>query len=474
MSKITVQDPQRLILFGATGDLAQIKLFPALFELFQEARLPADFGIIGFGRTPLDTEQFQQKVANSILKVFPEAQNLPQFLQLFSYFAGQYDQVADFQRLQDFMKERGYQEEMIVSAYFSVPPTVFEHLANNLAQAWPQHLHAKIRLIIEKPFGLNHSDAEHLHGVLSSHFPSENLFLLDHFLGKKPIQSILKLRLENSIINLLLRGPEIASIQIIADETAEVGQRIGYYDQVGAAKDMLQSHLLQILALITMDIPLSPTVESIQREKQNILSALRFSGAAQDLFLGQYQGYLDSPQVQANSEIETYIAIKLFLDRRDWYNVPIYLRTGKKMAQNQTKVIITFKKMPFQSVDVPANTLIFEAKPGESLSVSLSLPNDEQYNFQTPLFEPVMLQQSITCNTSGCLGDYASLLLDIMSNRKIYFVSYPEILSAWKLLDYLSEVKQKLGLKPQIYANGGPIDHETINFSHDQKIQQST
>lgn len=454
MTKITINEPQRMIIFGATGDLAKLKLFPAIFELYQQKRLSSDFKIYGYGRKTFSDQQFQDHVLESLKDTEDHSEIKKDFVKNFLYVSGAYDKQEDYLNLADRFISEGYRPGMVITAYFSVPPTVFESISINLAKAFPDNL-SRVRLVIEKPFGLNEAGAAHLHRVVTENFPEKNIFLLDHYLGKRSIQSILKLRLENSIINLLLRGNEISSIRIIAHEKADVGQRIGYYDQVGALKDMIQSHLLQILALISMDIPLLPTVESLQREKQNILSAIRFSGESSDLILGQYQGYRDSDPAVSASFTETFAAIKLFIDRRDWFNVPIILATGKKMSENSTKIIIDFKRMPFQSSAIPSNQLIFESKPDERIKITLSQPSDEQFSFAPTTIQAVELDQSIACGIDGCLGDYASLLLDVMSDRKVYFISYPEIISAWKLIDYICAVKAKKAMRPMIYQNGG-------------------
>lgn len=434
----------QLIFFGATGDLAALKLFPAICELYCQKQLPENFQIIGFGRTALEQEQFRKMFIENIDRKHQGKADIAALISRHVYyFQGQYTDLEDYEKLEKFCRDLAGGKKSRQIAYFSVPPMLFEEIAQNLALTLKKSA-ADFKVVIEKPFGISEKTAEHLFNKISANYEEEKVFLLDHFLGKRPIQSILKMRLENNVINLMIKGGEIAKIKIEAYEKEDVGKRVGYYDQVGAIKDMVQSHLLQILALITMDIPASLSLESLQREKQNILSAIRFSGKKEDVKIGQYQGYADLKDVSKGSKTETFAAIKLYIDRRDWFNVPVYVKTGKKLNQSVTRATIEFKKMPFQDKKVEPNRLIFEMKPGEMLSLKLVQRATLKDPKARQTYEDVELSQGLGCRVDFCLNDYAALLNDVIRGEHTYFLSYPEIVAAWNVTDKICQsIKDK-------------------------------
>lgn len=447
----------QLIIFGASGDLASLKLFPAIHELFAHDLLPSSFQIVGFGRGSFTTEQFRKVFRKSLGKHLGKfGMKAEQLLKHVYYVQGQYAEVEDFTKLEKFCLElnNGHSSEQI--AYFSVPPLVFGNIVQNLSLTLKKKA-TSFKIILEKPFGTSEKTAQSLFKTISSNYDENQVYLLDHYLGKRPIQSILKLRLENNVINLMIRGQEIDHIDIEASEESGVGTRVRYYDQVGAIKDMLQSHLLQVLSLITMDIPISLDLDSLQREKHNILSAIKFSGDKNDLIIAQYTGYDRLKDVKPKSRTETFVAVKLFIDRRDWFNVPVFIRTGKMLEKSLTRVTIVFKKMTFQEKPAPNNKLIFEMKPGEQLSLKLiqkaTLKDPEKKSY-----EEVDLAESLGCHVDFCLGDYASLLNDVQRGIKTYFLSYPEIVAAWKVVDKIERTitKKKIPLLFYKQHSSGP------------------
>lgn len=455
----------QIIIFGASGDLAQLKLFPALAELYAQDQLPATFQIIGFARTVMSDGQFRRLFAESVKRaagrIKPE--QLKQLINHLHYLPGQYDQTKDYQRLNDLCAGLNGGKASDRIAYLSVPPAVFAPITANAAKTI-KRTSPLFRIILEKPFGTDEKSAGLLFRKLSVHYRADEVYLLDHFLGKRPIQSILKLRLENNVLNLMIRGQEIDHIEIVAAEQAEVGKRIGYYDQVGVIKDMVQSHLLQILALITMDIPASLSMESLQREKQNILSAVRFSGRARDVIVGQYEGYAKLPGVRRGSKTPTAAAVRLYIDRRDWFKVPVLIRTGKNLEQSITRATVTFKKMPFQEKNAPPNRLIFEMKPGESLALKLVQRATLKDPSCPKCFEEIDLSEGLGCRLDFCLGDYATLINDVRRGVKTHFLSYPEIIAAWKVTDRIEKTIREKKVPLTVYKthSHGPDFSEKI------------
>lgn len=465
---------KQLIIFGATGDLASLKLFPAIYELFIQEQLPEYFQVIGFGRTAFSSEAFQKHFQKSVEERYgPTPKGLDELLKNIFYFNGQYDSHESFHKLDEYCQEIAKEKvtaektnsQLSVNlvervAYFSVPPNVFGLIVENLAVTLKKSS-SPLKIVIEKPFGVDEKSAEHLFNIISEHFDEENVYLLDHFLGKRPIQSILKLRMENNVINLMINGREIAGIKITAWEKGGVDKRIGYYDQVGAMKDMIQSHLLQVLALITMEIPVNSDIANLQREKNNILSAVRFSGKKEDILFGQFQGYRSLDGVSKDSTTDTFTRLKLAIDRRDWFNVPIIIETGKKMDKNKTVVDIEFKKMPSQEAEIASNRLVFEMKPDEKIHLKLTQHRNNKNRDDKKIFENIMLEQSILCQTDFCLFDYSSLLNDIFHGDKMYFLSYPEIVASWKVIDAVEKLRTQEKILPIIYEEN--CDGETIN-----------
>lgn len=447
---------KQIIIFGATGDLASLMLFPALYELFVQDQLPEHVQIIGYGRSALTQEEFAKKFTESVTKkTTHKLDKLPELIKKVSYFAGQYGEVSDFEKLDKYLMDLAAGVEREVVAYFSVPPVVFGDIVKNMALTTKKTA-ASVKLVLEKPFGVDEKSAEKLLAEIGQYYDQTEIFLLDHYLGKRPIQSILKLRMENNVVNLMIRPEEISKITIIAAEQNDVGQRVGYYDQVGCMKDMVQSHLLQVLALITMDIPVKSDTESLHREKNNILSAVRFSGKTEDVVFGQYESYKNLEGLVENSQTDTYCELKLQIDRREWFNVPVYIRSGKKLDQVSTQAVIEFKKMPIQGEKASSNQLVFEIKPLEMLKLKLIQRRTDFRDTESEEFEVIELEQGLMCRSDLCLGAYASLINDVILGERKFFLSFPEIISAWKVIDSVEKVRSKTQLNYYPDGSSGP------------------
>jgi glucose-6-phosphate 1-dehydrogenase len=451
-----IEDPFVLTLFGASGDLAKIKIFPSLFALAEQNRLPKNFCIVGFSRKEMSQEDFRKEFLASVQIACERREFDGEFcdriintiLENTYYFQGQYDNKEDFIRYRKLLETIAPKEENYIhAAYFSVPPSVFQPIIQNLAESRKDEKE-NIRIILEKPFGEDEESATDLFHFISQYFESDQVFLLDHYLGKSAVQSILSLRHTNAILNAILKGREIASIQISANENMGVENRIGYFDQVGIIKDMFQSHLTQILAMITMSIPIMEDAESFQREKYAILSALKFSEKEENLYIGQYESYSSLKGIQKHSKTETFMAVKLKIDRESWYGVPIFIRTGQRLKKKATYAVIEFKKLPFQKQSEP-NRLIFEFFPNETLHIKLI----NQYGDDTE-FHDVTPTESIACRGSGCLPEHAALLLDVLRNERLHFLSFPEVIAAWKVTDSILNFCRQKKIPFEIYPEG--------------------
>jgi len=460
-----IQKPFILTIFGASGDLARLKLFPALYSLAEQNRLPENFLIIGFSRTKKNNAAFRKEFEASIIENKGKKVNRTLLKKLSSkaaYFVGNYDNLSDFisfrKHLKDVTKSFGLLSKIPHLAYFSVPPVAFEPIIKNLGESRIDN-NEDLRLIIEKPFGEDEKSAQELFHFIARYFREKQIFLLDHYLGKGGVQSILNLRQSNRVLNMLLKGPEIANIQITASENLGITNRVGYFEQVGILKDMFQSHLLQILALISMSIPISESASSLQREKFSILSAVKVHPEKNTMVIGQYASYKKENGVKKGSKTETFAAIRLMIDQEAWYHVPIFIRTGKKLHKKQTYIVIEFKKFQFQNKEEAPNLLVIQISPDEKISLQLV----NKYRSGISHYETVTTSESIACAGEYCLPEHGLLLLDVIRNNKMHFLSFPEILASWKVVEQLCKLVEDCG-KLHIYPDGseGPSQQHEI------------
>lgn len=438
MLKTHSNQPFILTIFGASGDLAKLKLFPALYSLAENGELPEEFYILGYARTSKSDKEFKKEFADSIKIARPtNPKILENLTKHVHYITGQYNNLNDFKNLKQEIKKLT-KKNLPHLAYFSVPPIAFQDIIKNLGETKSKN--EDIRLILEKPFGQDTQSATELFHYVARYFNEEQVYLLDHYLGKPGVQSILNLRHNNRLLNLMMKGPEIANIQITAFEEVGVENRIGYFDQVGTIKDMFQSHLLQILALITMSIPIIENTEGLHREKYSILSAMKFIESKKNIVLGQYESYTKQKDVPKNSQTETFAAMRLFIDRESWYKRPIYIRTGKRLNKKHTYVVVELKKFAFQPKEQEPNRLIFELQPDEKISITL-------VNYQQ-----ITTSESIACE--DCLPEHATLLLDILQCRRLHFLSFQEIIASWQITGKIIDYMQKNKVRPEKYKDG--------------------
>lgn len=450
MELYKIDKPFILTIFGASGDLAKLKLFPALYSLAEQRRFPKDFYIVGYARTEKSKKQFQKEFTQSIKATLKKGLNkkiLNELEKKVHYFTGQYDKKTDFARYRTFLKELTGNNNTTHLAYFSVPPIAFKPIIKGLGET-KVIKNEDLRLILEKPFGEDTESARELFHFVARYFHEDSVFLLDHYLGKSSVQSILSLRHSNRLLNMMMKGPEIDNIQITAAERVGVENRIGYFDKVGTIKDMVQSHLFQVLALISMSIPISENYESLHREKENILSALKFVESKKNITLGQYESYKTQEGVPKSSKTETFAALRLFVDRESWYKVPIYVRTGKKLHEKHTYVVVTIKKFAFQPKEEEPNRLIFELQPDEKINIRLVNKIGAKSRRQE-----VMTSDSIACEGDDCLPEHGLLLLDILKENRINFLSFQEILATWSITDKIVNYIKKSKIKVEKYAD---------------------
>lgn len=459
-----IQTAFNFIIFGASGDLASLKIFPSIYALALQKRFPENYKIYGYARSEMSNEAFREKFKKSIETHWDKSTFDPvildELLTHLYYFQGQYDEMDDYESFGDELLKAHDGKTVKNLAFFAIPPVAFKPVIENLSSI-KEKLGGHVELMLEKPFGNDRTTAGELFHFLNSHFDKESVYLIDHYLGKAAVRSIFPLRYNNTILNLLLQGGEISNIQISALETAGVDERIGFFDEVGTIKDMIQSHLLQVLALLTMSMPVRKEVHSIRREKGDILSALRQDSKG-GIVLGQYEGYKEKEGVKEGSKTPTFAALRLFIDLTKWYQVPIYIRTGKKLSHKHTYIVIEFKKPAYaKDLETDGNKLIIELYPKERIEIKLV--ND--IGKQVPQYTELITDESLACQGDDCLPPYANLILDAFLGRHVSFLSIDEILASWHFVDELYAQIDKKQILPTQYPCGGEGPKEQFDLT---------
>ncbi len=444
-----------LIIFGASGSLAKLKLFPSLYQLQLEKRTPKDFKVVGYARTQLTQEAFIQEFKEAVRAKFKDNTDekiLDTVAQHVSYVSGQYDAASDYVNLKKHLAHiEGANKKRIRLAYLSTPPSVFAAVISQLGHTNFNTPLSKLRLIIEKPFGHNLKTARHLETILKKHFTHDQIFLLDHYLGKEAVFNLLSLRYANAILTSLIRGQYVDNIQINGLESLGTEGRAGYFDSVGSLRDMVQSHLFQILAFLTMDLPEKITSDSIHRAKRKLIESLRIQDINNSVIHGQYQGYLKEQGVTPKSQTETFAALRLFINDKNWRNVPIYLRTGKKLTQQLTNVVIEFKPQDVQrnNAKLQPNKLIIQLQPFEKIEFHLLT----KMGGSEIDFVPLNTGKPIYCS-GDCLDEHSRLILEAIKGEKMLFLEFPEIYAAWKVIDQVTKYFEKNNAPLKIYKPG--------------------
>ena len=391
--------PCAIVIFGASGDLAKIKLIPALYELLREGLLPEGFALVGYARTKMTDDEFRKICRESIEKFSRTAKKegvdaalVDKLLARTCYQTGQYNEASDFAALKKALEtidgKFGTQGNRLF--YMSTPPEAFEPIVEGLGKSGLVERHATTpwqRLIIEKPFGTDLATARHLNEVLNVHLGEEQVFRIDHYLGKETVQNLMVLRFANSIFEPLWNHNYIDHVQITVSETVNADDRAGYYDKSGAVRDMVQNHIFQLLALTAMEPPAGLDAKSVRDEKTKVYQSIRPVRESQvDRYAirGQYgagesngkqtNGYLKAKGVDANSQTETFAALKLYVDNWRWSGTPFYIRTGKCMPEKLSEITIRFKAPPLtlfqkqcESAVLP-NDLTIKVAPDEGIT----------------------------------------------------------------------------------------------------------
>ncbi len=480
-----VAGPSSLVIFGVTGDLARKKLMPAVYDLANRGLLPPSFALVGFARREWENEDFAQEVKDSVKAhsrtPFDEAV-WNQLSEGIRFVQGEFDDDAAFERLKATLEEldadRGTRGNH--AFYLSIPPKAFELVcrqlsAHGLAQSTPQSWR---RVVIEKPFGHDLKSARALNDVVESVFPPDAVFRIDHYLGKETVQNLLALRFANQLFEPLWNANYVDHVQITMAEDIGTGGRAGYYDGVGAARDVIQNHLLQLLALTAMEEPISFNAEDLRAEKEKVLSAVTLpddlSGhSARGQFAGGWQGgekvlgYLEEEGIPADSTTETYAAIRLDINTRRWAGVPFYLRTGKRLGRRVTEIAVVFKKAPnllftdHGEDEFGQNAVVIRVQPDEGVTI----------RFGSKVPGTQMEVRDVTMDfgyghafTESSPEAYERLILDVLLGEPPLFPRHQEVELSWKILDPFEDFWAAKNQQPEAYQPGswGPASADEL------------
>ena len=479
-----IAGPSGLVIFGVTGDLSRKKLMPAVYDLANRGLLPPGFALVGFARREWENEDFEKEVHDAVKKHArtPFDEDVwRQLSQGIRFVQGDFDDDAAFDRLkatiEDLDAHRGTMGNH--AFYLSIPPKSFPLVTEQLRRSGlAEQVDGQWRrVVIEKPFGSDLRTARELNDVVESVFPPDSVFRIDHYLGKETVQNILALRFANQLYEPIWNANYVDHVQITMAEDIGVGGRAGYYDGIGAARDVIQNHLLQLLALTAMEEPVSFDAADLRAEKEKVLSAVRLPkdlGAA--TARGQYSsgwqggervpGFLDEDGMNPDSVTETFAAMRLDINTRRWAGVPFYLRAGKRLGRRVTEIAVVFKRAPqylfaeSQTSALGQNALVIRVQPDEGVTI----------RFGSKVPGAGMQVRDVTMDfgyghafTEASPEAYERLILDVLLGDPPLFPRHEEVELSWKILDPIEEYWATQG-QPEQYRPGtwGPSSADEL------------
>jgi glucose-6-phosphate 1-dehydrogenase len=483
-----IAGPSALVIFGVTGDLSRKKLMPAVYDLANRGLLPPGFALVGFARRDWEDQDFAAVVYDAVKQhartPFRE-ETWRQLLQGIRFVQGEFDNPDSFRRLRETVEkldvERGTMGNH--AYYLSIPPKDFPVVATQLRDsglvgedsngddAWR-------RVVIEKPFGHDLASARALNEALEVAFPADSIFRIDHYLGKETVQNILALRFANELYEPIWNRNYVDHVQITMAEDIGVGGRAGYYDGIGAARDVIQNHLLQLLALTAMEEPISLDAKDLRAEKEKVLAAVELpddlsTATTRGQYAGGWQGgekvhgFLDEDGMNPQSTTETFAAIKLEIATRRWAGVPFYLRTGKRLGRRVTEVAVVFKRAPQhlfdrgQTPELGQNALVIRIQPDEGVTIRFG---SKVPGAGTQVRDVTMDFGYGHAFTEASPEAYERLILDVLLGEPPLFPRHEEVELSWRILDPVEQYWAQQGGPLEQYSPGswGPASADAL------------
>ena len=426
-----------IVIFGATGDLCKKKLIPALHKLWEKGLLPENFLITGTARREPTVTEWKESLGK-----YPD-----EFLNLLDYVSSDLDCADTLQHLPGYLDDTTY--------FLSVPPERYANAIQNLKESGKLEDPDRTRVVIEKPFGYDYKSADNLSGIIARHLREKQVYRIDHYLGKDTVNNILATRFSNILLEPLWNRQYIEEIQIFATETIDCDGRAQYYDTAGAVRDMLQNHVLQVLALIAMEAPCRMTATEIRREKTKVLAATRMS---ENVILGQYDGYKSEEGVDPFSGTPTYFAGSLFVDNWRWEGVPFNVMTGKKLPYQCVEVVIKLKAPPLKLYEGEVNDrIVMRLQPNPHLDIRMDI--------KSPGLGDDLELATLTHDypQDRAIDGYEKLLYDAINGDQSHFVHADEVMESWRIVDDLLCTGDSCPIRtaPYLYLGGWGPQHKT-------------
>ena len=469
-----------IVIFGGAGDLSFRKLLPALYMAHLHDKLEPSTRIIAIGRQDWTRQAYLEFID----------QNSPPFIDAqalsandWQSFLSRLDYVSlDVTRVDDYAKLKSMCASPALRVYYlATAPSLFTQICANLSQAGL--VNAQSRVVLEKPLGTDLASAREINTQVARYFDEQQIYRIDHYLGKETVQNLMVLRFGNAIFEPLWRAPYIKSVQITVAESVGVGSRAGFYDGAGAMRDMVQNHLLQLLCIVAMEQPISLDADDVRDEKLKVLRSLRkmeLTDIKRDTVRGQYtagasegaavKGYLEEDKVPANSRTETFVALRAQINNARWANVPFFLRTGKRMQRRESQIIIEFADQPFSIFGTTAhqepNRLIITLQPEESIQLEMMVKEPGTGMNLHPVKLGLDLQQSSDKRRAEA---YERLLMDVIKGRLTHFMRRDELEAAWMWVEPIINGWAALDDKPRAYSAGswGPAASSALMARED-------
>jgi len=471
------------VLFGVLGDLSRRKLLPALYQLEKSGLLSDESRIVGVARDQLTVDESIERVETTLREFVAkddlEGNLLRQFCKRFHYVQMDFNDESGFCRLKEVLRP-----ELTPIFYLATPPVLYSTICSGLSKQGLTKQPA--RVILEKPIGHNLASSQDINRSVAEHFEENQVYRIDHYLGKETVLNLLALRFANALFSSNWDNSAIDHIQITAAEQVGVEGRWGYYDDAGQLRDMVQNHLLQVLSLIAMEPPSKLDADSIREEKLKVLKALRpidESNCQETTVRGQYHsgfvadqrvpGYLEEDGAKSNSQTETFVALKVNIDNWRWSGVPFYLRTGKRLPEKRSEVVITFKRQPHNifndtTTELPPNKLVIRLQPDEGVEVQIlnKIPGlGKRMHLKATNLD---LSFDETFERKRIADAYERLLLEAMHGNQYLFVHRDEVEYAWRWIDGIVAAWENYEQPPKHYQAGtwGPVASVSL-LAHD-------